>query len=94
MPSSSQLVLFNFYSLHNVQVFVFKSLEMSILKNLLECHVAIDIRIDCIKSIVNIKELNNLFNNLAPFLNAKQNKEVSQSLISTILIAQFDSQRF
>ncbi len=67
---------------------------MSILRNLLECHVAIDIRIDCIKSIVNIKELNNLFNNLAPFLNTKQTKEVSQILISMILVALFDSQRF
>jgi len=54
---------------------------MSILKNLLECHVAIDIRIDCIKSIVNIKELNNIFNNLAPFLNAKQTKEVRKLFI-------------
>ena len=59
------------------------SLEICLMKYLLQCHVAIDFKFDCIKSIVCIKSINDIFLNRLPLLNSKQSKETkSFSLFS------------
>jgi hypothetical protein len=61
----------------NFLIFQFYSLELNLIKNLLQCHIAIDFDIDCIKSIVSLKEINDIFNDRLPMLNSKQSKEVN-----------------
>lgn len=51
-------------------------LEVSLIKCLLQCHISIDSKFDCIKSIVCIKSVNDIFLSRLPLLNAnKQSKE-------------------
>ena len=49
--------------------------EISLIKNLLQCHLSIDFNINPIKAIVSLKEINNIFNNKLPMMNSKQSKE-------------------
>jgi hypothetical protein len=65
------MISFNFLLIFNVS-----SLELGLFRNLLQTHVAIDFKLDCIVSIVSIKEINDTFNNKLPLLNTKQTKEV------------------
>lgn len=50
-------------------------LELNLIKNLLQCHLALDFNINPIRAIVCLKEINNIFNNKLPMLNNKQSKE-------------------
>jgi hypothetical protein len=45
------------------------------------CHIAIDYKLDCIRSLVSIKDINDIFTNKLPSLNAKQSKEVNTNLL-------------
>ncbi|RNA06131.1 hypothetical protein BpHYR1_000429 [Brachionus plicatilis] len=51
------------------------NLEINILVNLLNCHIALDYKLDCIKSIVAIKKINDIFNNQPVFQASKTLKE-------------------
>ncbi len=54
------------------------------MKHLLQCHVAIDSKFDCIKSIVSIRCINEIFLTQLPLLNSKQSREVRLSLFQPI----------
>ena len=53
---------------------------------MLQCHLAIDYNINPIKSIVCLKEINDIFNNRLPMLNSKQSKEVFSCQNETIIL--------
>jgi hypothetical protein len=54
------------------------SLEIELLRNLLECHMALDWRLDCIKALTRLIDITDTFDNKLPTgLNSKQTKEVT-----------------
>ena len=55
-------------------------MEIEIFKNILECHIAIEIRLDCIKSLTTLKDIADIFENKLPSaLNNKQPKETKSN---------------
>ena len=56
-------------------------MEISLIKNLLQCHLSIHSNLNFIKSMISIREINEIFNNSLPSLNAKPPKEVNFILI-------------
>ncbi|CAF0922080.1 unnamed protein product [Brachionus calyciflorus] len=58
-------------------------LEMNLLTSLLTCHSSLDYKLDCIKAIISIKKINNIFNSEHIFQASKTIKEIkSFSLFS------------
>ena len=61
-------------------------LELSLLKNLLQCYVAIHSKLDCISALVAIKEMNNMFNKEFLLFESKQVKEVHMETLTVIRV--------